>query len=97
LNLIVTAGAMSIGVISGFFAKYVFKKIGYSRIIFSCAIAHIIGSMVIKPIGLFTFYNWAVLWRIPLYLVIAPLEITILCMMYKNASVKKLMEKGFLR
>ena len=96
LNLIVTVGATSIGLISGFFAKYVFKKNGYARIIFPSAIAHIIGSMIIKPIGLFTFYSWAVLWRIPLYFVIAPLEIAILCIMYKNTSVKKLMEKGFL-
>ena len=96
LNLIVTAGAASIGVISGLFAKYVFRKSGYPRIIFSSVFAHIVGSMIIKPIGLFTFYNWAVLWRIPLYLVIAPLEIVILCLIYKNASVKKLMEKGLL-
>ena len=97
LNLIVTLGATSIGVVSGFFAKYVFKKNGYARIIFPSAIAHVVGSMIIKPIGLFTFYNWAVLWRIPLYFVIAPLEIVILCIMYKNTSIKKLMEKGFLQ
>ena len=35
LNLIVTVGAMSIGAVSGFFAKYVWRKNGYARIILS--------------------------------------------------------------
>ncbi len=96
LNLVVTIGAMSVGVVSGFLAKYVFKKHGYSRIIFPSAIAHVVGSMIIKPIGLFAIYGLPVLWRIPLYFVIAPLEITILCVIYKNKLIKKLIEKGFL-
>ena len=96
LNLVVTLGAMSVGVVSGFLAKYVFKKHGYARIIFPSAIAHVVGSMIIKPIGLFAIYGLPVLWRIPLYFVIAPLEITILCVIYRNKLVKKLMEKGFL-
>ena len=95
INLIVTLGATSIGVISGLFSKFVIKSKGYSRIIISSSIAHAIGSMIIKPIGLFTFYSWAVLWRVPLYLVIAPLEITLICLMYRNATVKKLMDGGF--
>ncbi len=95
INLIVTIGATAIGVISGLFSKYVFKNKGYVRIILPSAIAHIVGSMIIKPIGLFTFYSWAVLWRVPLYLVIAPLEITLICLMYKNTTVKKLIDGGF--
>lgn len=95
INLIVTIGATAIGVISGLFSKYVIKNKGYVRIILSSAIAHIVGSMIIKPIGLFTFYSWAVLWRVPLYLVIAPLEITLICLMYKNPTVKKLIDGGF--
>lgn len=92
INPIVTLGAVAVGVISGVFSRYVFRKKGYFRIIASSAIAHVFGSMIIKPIGLFTFYSWAVLWRIPLYLVIAPLEILILCLMYKNGTVRKLMD-----
>ncbi len=94
-NYIVTIGALSIGVISGFFSRYVFKKHGYVRLIFPSAFAHIIGSMIIKPIGLYQFYSWGVLWRIPMYLIIAPLEILVLCLMYRNHSVKKLMDGGF--
>ena len=96
INLIVTLGATSVGIVSGLFSKYVFKKRGFSRIIFSSAFAHIVGSMLIKPIGLFQFYQWAVLWRVPMYLVIAPIEILIICLMYKNRSVKKLLDGDIL-
>ena len=96
INLIVTLGATSVGIVSGLFSKYVFKKRGVSRIIFSSAFAHIVGSMIIKPIGLFQFYQWAVLWRVPMYLVIAPIEILIICLMYKNRSVKKLLDGDIL-
>ena len=89
-NLIVTLGAAVIGFTSGFVAKYIVKKNGYPRIIAAGASAHILGSMLIKPVGLFTFYGWAVLWRIPLYFVIAPVEIIILCLLYKNANFRKL-------
>ena len=83
-----------VGVIAGVFAKYVVKKRGYAQIIISGAVAHIVGSMIIKPIGLFQFYQWAVLFRIPLYLVIAPIEIIIICLLYKNAAFRKIMEKA---
>ncbi len=95
-NYIVTLGAFSTGIISGFLSRYVFKKRGYARLIFPSMLAHIVGSMIIKPIGLFQFYSWAVLWRIPMYLAIAPFEIIIICLMYKNHSVKRVMDGGFL-
>ncbi len=97
INPIVTAGAASVGIISGFFARYVFKQKGYARLIFPSIFAHIVGSMIIKPIGLYQFYGVAVLWRVPLYFIIAPLEILALCLMYKHNSVKKLMDGGFLQ
>ena len=92
LNIIVTVGAGSIGLISGFFSRYVFKKRGYFRIIASSAIAHMVGSMIIKPIGLFTFYSWAVLWRVPLYLIIAPLEIVLLCLVYRHRQLRRFID-----
>lgn len=91
-NLIVTLGAISVGVVSGSIAKYVIKAPSYKQIILSGAIAHIIGSMIIKPIGLYTFYGMLVLWRIPMYLMIAPTEILLICLLYKNTAVKKLLE-----
>ena len=94
INPIVTAGAALIGITSGIFARYVFRRKGYIRLIIPCVIAHIVGSMTVKSIGLVTFYGVAVLWRIPLYLVIAPLEIALICAMYRNGAARKLIDKG---
>ena len=92
-NLIVTLGACAVGVVSGLMAKHVVKERGQKQIILSCAAAHAAGSMIIKPIGLFAFYQWAVLIRIPLYLVIAPLEILLLCLLWRQGSFRRLFEK----
>ena len=95
INILVTLGATLIGVISGFLSRYAFKNKGYARIIIPSALAHVIGSMIIKPIGLFAFYGWAVLWRVPMYFVIAPVEIVMICLMYRNSTVRKLIDGGF--
>ncbi len=92
-NLIVTFGAFTVGAVSGLMARFVIREHGIKQIIFSASAAHILGSMIVKPIGLFQFYQWAVLLRIPLYLVIAPLEIFLLCLLWKQKSFRKLFEK----
>ncbi len=89
-NLVVTLGACLVGVISGIVAKYLIKKRGILQIVLSGGVAHIVGSMIVKPIGLFTFYGWAVLWRIPMYLVIAPFEIVLICLLFKSKSFSRL-------
>ena len=91
-NLIVTLGATMVGAVSGVISRYVIKKSGYLQIIISGAAAHIIGSMIIKPIGLFQFYSWAVLVRVPMYVVIAPIEIMLICLIYRNRNFRKLAE-----
>mgnify|MGYP002513036870 CR=1 FL=1 len=92
-NLIVTLGAFTVGLVSGLMARFMIRERGARQIALSAAVAHIIGSMIIKPIGLFQFYQWAVLVRIPLYLVIAPLEILLLCLLWKQKSFRKLFDK----
>ena len=92
-NLIVTLGAFMIGVVSGVVAKFVIKKRSSMQIIVAGGLAHIVGSMIIKPIGLYTFYGWAVLWRIPLYLVIAPLEILLICLLFKSNGFRRVRGK----
>lgn len=89
LNIVVSLGAMAVGIVSGLVSRYAVKKRGTAQVIFSGAAAHIIGSMIIKPIGLYQFYGFAVMWRIPLYLVIAPLEILLLCALFKRESFRR--------
>ena len=89
-NLIVTAGAAAVGLVSGAIARWVVPSRGIPQVIAAGGAAHVIGSMIIKPIGLFQFYGFLVLWRVPLYLVIAPLEITVLCWLFSRYSFRKL-------
>ena len=92
-NLIVTFGAFAVGVTAGLMARFAVRERGAKQIALSAAVAHVIGSMIIKPIGLVQFSHWAVLVRIPLYLMIAPLEIFLLCLLWRQKSFRKLFEK----
>ncbi len=90
LNPIVSLGALAVGAVSGAVARYAVRKKGTAQIIVSGAAAHIIGSMIIKPIGLYQFYGILVLWRIPLYVVIASLEILLLCLLFRRNTFRRL-------
>jgi ECF transporter S component (folate family) len=92
-NLVVTFGAAMVGVMSGIMAKYVVKRRGMVQIIISGAAAHIVGSMLIKTIGLYQFYGILVLWRIPLYTIIATLEIIVICLVFSRQSFRRLIDK----
>ena len=89
-NLIVTAGAAAVGIISGLVSRLMIKKRGNAQIIVAGSLSHVVGSMIIKSIGLFQFYQWAVFVRIPIYILIASLEIALLCLLFKNRSFSQL-------
>lgn len=91
-NLIVTLGAFSVGLISGLMARFAIRRRGTAQIALSGAVAHLIGSVIIKSIGLFSYYGWAILWRVPLYLVIATLEIILICLLWQRKSIRRLLE-----
>ena len=93
ISPIVSIAAALLGIIPGIIVKYVLRKRTTFSIVLSASIAHIICSMIIKPIGLFVYYQWAVLVRIPLYMVIAPLEILVICSMFKNSGFVKLIDE----
>ena len=82
----VTLGAAMVGVVSGFMAKYIIRQKGMKQIIISGIFAHLIGSMIIKTIGLYPIYSVLVFVRIPIYLVIASIEIFLLCQLFKRKS-----------
>ena len=89
-NLIVTLGATMVGVISGLVPRFVIRKKGMLQIITAGGLAHLVSSMIIKPIGLYQFYGILVLWRIPVYLVIAPLEICAICLLLRRRSFARI-------
>lgn len=92
MNFVVTAGAVSIGVISGMVSHYVIKKRSSVQILLSGLSAHAVGSMIIKSIGLYQIYGIMVLWRVPTYLIIAPIEVFIICKLFKRDSIKRLFD-----
>lgn len=89
-NLIVTLGAAAVGIVSGVVSRFVVKKRGFLQIVLAELLAHLVGSVIIKSVGLYAFYGIAVLWRIPLYAVIVTLETAVICLIYKNANFRNL-------
>ncbi len=91
LNLVVTAGAILVGVVSGLMSHYVIRKPSILQIVLSCGTAHLVGSMIVKSIGLYQFFGWAVLIRIPMYVVIATLEIFVICLLFHRRRFWRMM------
>ena len=100
INPIITAGAMAIGLISGIISRYVIKKPESLKIIISSALAHIIGSVLIKSYGLSVWYLskyelgfWEfVAWRFLNYAIVATAECVIIILMFKNLAFKKYLQ-----
>lgn len=92
-NLIVTAGAFSVGLLSGIVSRVIIRKRGMLQVLLAGSVSHIVGSMIIKSIGLYQFYGMLVLWRVPLYLLIASIEILILCFLFRRKSFCQLIDR----
>ena len=91
-NLIVSAGAVVIGVVSGLTFRLPLKNRSL-RIVLSVTAAHFLGSVIIKSIGLYQYYGILVLWRIPIYFVIAVVEAVLLCVLYRRKSFSNLFSR----
>lgn len=91
-NLIVSLGAVIIGVLSGLLFRLPIKS-RTGRIVLSTSVSHLIGSVVIKSIGLYQYYGVLVLWRIPIYFVIATVEAVLLCVLFRRKSFTKLFSR----
>jgi ECF transporter S component (folate family) len=90
ISPIVTLGAAMVGAMSGIISHYVIRKEGRARILISVCVAHTVGSLIIKSIGLFMYYGWAIFWRIPTYAVIIVLEAWLIITLYKNSYFAKI-------
>ena len=92
ISPIVTLGAGLVGLVSGAVFHSKIKNFGTKRIVFSVLLAHLVGSVIVKSAGLFVYYGFLVVWRIPLYAVIATLESIIICVMLKNRNFNHFMK-----
>ena len=93
INPLVTAGAVSVGLIGGIAALLLRRARVHSslRIGVSVALAHIIGSVIIKTIGLAAFYSMPfqvlMLWRLLNYVIVGTVEGIILYILMKNKLI----------
>ena len=88
----VLVGSISVGVVAGVSSKFIVIKNGFLKLIVSELLAHLVGSMVIKTIALYAIFGPVVLFRIPMSIGIAAVEIILLCAMYKNKTVRNLID-----
>lgn len=96
LNPIITLGAASIGMISGVISRYVIRNGKFLKIAISVFASHIIGSMIIKSIGLYVFWRYEIptlLLRFPLYFAISICETAIIYMILKNKHITTMLER----
>ena len=89
INPVITIGAGLIGFVSGLLYRYTFKNKMLIRTVLSVSSAHLIGSVIVKTIGLYLYYKtpFTVLaWRIPTYIIITVLECFIIYRLMKNRA-----------
>ena len=90
INPIITLGAVLIGVTSGLVSRLLTRHnhpLTAIRVFAAVFPAHILGSVLVKSLGLWIYYAtpWPILLtRIPVYLVTAALEGTVLCLLARN-------------
>lgn len=90
----VLVGSISVGVMAGIGSKFIVRRNGFLKLIVSELLAHLVGSMIIKTIALYFVFGPVVLFRIPMSVGIAAVEIILLCTMYKNKTVRNLIDSG---
>jgi ECF transporter S component (folate family) len=96
INPIITLGGISIGFVSGMIYHSNIIENTKLKLVLSVAAAHIIGSMLIKSVGLYVYYHYAVsllLLRIPLYMVIGFAEMSIIYSLAENRAFQHQLSK----
>lgn len=96
INPIITLGAASIGLVSGLISFYCFEDKPKLKIAASVCIAHIIGSLIIKSIGLYVYYSYPlqlILMRIPTYIIIGSIEGYLIYLLMTNKAFNKQLQR----
>ena len=93
ISPIVTLGAALVGAVSGTVSNYVIKKRGALRVIISTLAAHVVGSLIVKTFGIYTYYSMSygmlLLYRIPTYAAIISVESFFLCLIFRHKAFTK--------
>ncbi len=100
INPIISLGAASIGIFSGLSSMLISrtraKSTSLVNILVSVFSAHIIGSMIIKSIGMIVYFHTpieVIALRIPLYIGIGLLEFFVIFLLLKNKAFVSYIER----
>ena len=91
---LVLVGSVLVGVMSGAVSKLIIRKNGILKIVVAEILAHLFGSVIVKTIALYFIFGPIVFFRIPISIGIVAIEILLLCLMYKNKTIRKLIDTG---
>ena len=97
INPIITAGADTIGILAGLLGKFLLRGGSgmrlYLRCLLTVSVGHLIGSVVIKTLGLYFYYGSPLLFtfsvRLGIYAVTAVIESVILYILYTQKIIAK--------
>ena len=82
-----------IGVVSGLVPRFFTQKTSRIAVFASVLSAHLIGSLLVKTFGIYTYYKMSyvmlLLYRLPTYGVITVLESFFLCLIFKHKAFRK--------
>lgn len=96
INPIITLGVACVGFTSGFVSHFVIPKSSKACLPVSVYAAHIIGNMIVKTIGKWVYYHSplpVLLMNIPIYTVMATIELILLVLLLRSKGIKKAIGK----
>ena len=98
-NPVTTLGFVSIGIVSGMMSMYMAKNNKTLNIVLADLAAHIVGSMIIKTIGLYFLFGGQYpiyimfLWRVPLYIGISAVESAVILLLMRNKAFSEQIDR----
>ncbi len=94
-NPVICLGAGAVGAVCGLLSVALKKANGNLRLFLSVMLAHAVGNMLIKSLGLHYYFGFAteiVLLRVPVYLIIGICEVLLLKITLTNKEINKGLE-----
>lgn len=101
INPIVTLGALAVGLLSGIVGRYVITRPLGLKIAVATALAHLVGSVGVKSLGLAAWYLSSfqmglaelLLWRLVTYAIVATAEGVLLWLLLRRHAITSQMER----
>ena len=94
INPLVTAGAAAIGLLAGVGGVLLHRLPVGVRVPLSVAVAHLVGSVVIKTVGLAQYYALPPValmgWRLLNYAIVGTVEAVLLCLLLRHKGLQRM-------